>query len=102
MKIKLIKKSELSHVGHKIKKIMGKTYLVRKSGESYEVIEFICRHQFASLESGKLEGKIITCARHGWKYNIITGECVFGDGSPLKFCKFEEDEDWLYLILDLE
>ncbi|MCX8064078.1 MAG: Rieske (2Fe-2S) protein [Candidatus Hydrogenedentes bacterium] len=100
MILRLIRKSELSEGDTKLKKLMGKTYLVRKNASGIQVIEYMCRHQLASLELGKLEGNVITCPRHNWKYDITTGECIFGDGTPLKFCKFEEDSEWIYLVVD--
>lgn len=32
-----------------------------------------CLHHGASLGMGKLEGKVVTCRAHGWKYNVTTG-----------------------------
>lgn len=36
-------------------------------------IDNSCLHQGASLGSGKLEGKVVTCRAHGWKYDVTTG-----------------------------
>jgi nitrite reductase/ring-hydroxylating ferredoxin subunit len=36
-------------------------------------IDDSCLHQAASLGSGKLEGKVVTCRAHGWKYDVTTG-----------------------------
>ncbi len=102
MKVKLIKKSEIQPGNRIFKRVMGKTYLIRRTDLSFEIIEYMCRHQLASLDLGELEGNIVTCSRHGWKYDIVTGKCVLGDGTSLKFCKFEEDEEWIYLILNSE
>ena len=35
-----------------------------------------CPHVGGSLGSGKLEGKLVTCPNHDWKFDITTGECV--------------------------
>ena len=32
-----------------------------------------CLHHGVSLGSGKLEGNIVTCRAHGWRYNVTTG-----------------------------
>jgi nitrite reductase/ring-hydroxylating ferredoxin subunit len=32
-----------------------------------------CLHHGASLGSGKLEGKVVTCRAHGCKYDVTTG-----------------------------
>ena len=38
-------------------------------------MEDSCLHQGSSLGNGKLEGKVVTCFGHGWKYDVTTG-CV--------------------------
>lgn len=32
-----------------------------------------CLHAGGSLGSGKLEGKVVTCRLHGWRYDVTTG-----------------------------
>ena len=36
-----------------------------------------CLHAGSSLGAGELEGKIVRCRGHGWKYDVTTG-CVLG------------------------
>lgn len=35
-----------------------------------------CAHAGASLGSGKLRGKIVTCRAHGFRYDVTTGHCT--------------------------
>lgn len=35
-----------------------------------------CLHRGSSLGSGKLEGKIVTCRAHGWRYDVTTGNTM--------------------------
>jgi len=37
-----------------------------------------CPHAGGDLSAGKLEGKIVTCPKHGSKYEVTTGRCVLG------------------------
>ena len=39
-------------------------------------IEDACRHMKATLSTGRLDGRILTCAWHGWKYDVTTGACL--------------------------
>jgi nitrite reductase/ring-hydroxylating ferredoxin subunit len=32
-----------------------------------------CRHQGLSLGTSQLDGKIVTCRGHGWKYDVTPG-----------------------------
>jgi 3-phenylpropionate/trans-cinnamate dioxygenase ferredoxin component len=37
-----------------------------------------CPHAGASLGSGKLNGKIVTCRAHGLRYDVTTGQVTTG------------------------
>lgn len=32
-----------------------------------------CLHAGVSLGAGKLEGTVVTCRAHGWRYDVTTG-----------------------------
>src|SRR5579863_8555058 len=35
-----------------------------------------CAHAGASLGSGKLQGTAVTCRAHGFRYDVINGNCL--------------------------
>jgi 3-phenylpropionate/trans-cinnamate dioxygenase ferredoxin subunit len=39
-------------------------------------MEDSCLHQGLSLGTSQLEGKVVTCRGHGWRYDVTTG-CTF-------------------------
>jgi 3-phenylpropionate/trans-cinnamate dioxygenase ferredoxin subunit len=39
-----------------------------------------CVHQGASLGSGKLDGKVVTCSAHGLRYDVSTGSMISSPG----------------------
>src|SRR5690349_23239062 len=39
-------------------------------------MEVTCRHQNADLTQGRRDGDVVTCPRHGWRYDLRTGECL--------------------------
>ena len=39
-----------------------------------------CLHRGSSLGSGKLEGKVVTCRAHGWRYDVSTGSTIHVPG----------------------
>ena len=39
-----------------------------------------CQHKGASLGNGRLEGKVITCRAHGWRYDVTTGSTIASPG----------------------
>ena len=54
----------------------GKDILIANHKGNYYAIGSKCTHMEGELVKGKLEGKIITCPRHGSKFEITTGECL--------------------------
>ncbi|MEP6924519.1 MAG: Rieske (2Fe-2S) protein [Pyrinomonadaceae bacterium] len=44
-------------------------------GGKFHAIENFCPHKAATLADGSLRGQIIECSRHGWKFDVTTGEC---------------------------
>jgi nitrite reductase/ring-hydroxylating ferredoxin subunit len=35
-----------------------------------------CLHRGSSLGSGKLDGKVVTCRSHGWRFDVTTGNTM--------------------------
>lgn len=53
--------------------VEGKDVALFNVDGTFYAIEDVCLHQGMSLGSSKLEGKIVTCRGHGWKYDVTTG-----------------------------
>jgi nitrite reductase/ring-hydroxylating ferredoxin subunit len=47
-------------------------------GEAH-AFENACPHQGNPLREGEILGDTLTCAFHGWKFDLGTGACLFGD-----------------------
>jgi len=58
--------------------VMGKSVLIAKYNDKYYAIGGRCTHMGGELSKGKQDGKIITCPRHGSKFDITTGESISG------------------------
>lgn len=52
--------------------------LVINYNGSYYAINRKCTHMGGDLSKGKLEGKIVTCPRHGSKFDVTTGVSISG------------------------
>jgi len=44
----------------------------------YYAMNLKCTHMGGDLSKGKLEGRVVTCPRHGSKFDVTTGECISG------------------------
>jgi 3-phenylpropionate/trans-cinnamate dioxygenase ferredoxin component len=58
-----------------------KNILVTNVAGKYYAINARCTHAGGDLSKGKLAGVIVTCPRHGSKFDVTTGKAV---GGPAK------------------
>lgn len=42
----------------------------------FYAIKDACPHAEYPLNKGTIEGEVVTCSSHSWKFNVRTGECV--------------------------
>lgn len=64
--------------------IAGKDLALFNVDGTIYAIDDGCLHHGASLGTSKLEGKIVTCNAHGWKYDVTTGSTVHVPGYGVK------------------
>ncbi len=65
--------------------ILGnKVGIVKGLDSVFYAIEVGCKHQGADITRGNIAGDVATCPRHGWKYNLVTGECLNQNTSKLR------------------
>ena len=57
-------------------RVGGREVVVCNVGGRLHAIEDTCAHQGMPLSSGHLEGKTLTCAYHGWAYDVASGRCL--------------------------
>lgn len=60
-------------------------------------MEVTCRHQNADLTLGRRDGDIVTCPRHGWRYDLRTGACLTEEWARLRRYELQirDGEVWL-------
>jgi 3-phenylpropionate/trans-cinnamate dioxygenase ferredoxin subunit len=76
--IKVAEKQEIPDGTMKPFTINDKKIIIVNYNGSYYAINRYCTHLNGDLSSGKLEGKIVTCPRHGSQFDVTTGKCLRG------------------------
>lgn len=71
---------------------------VQKKGDSIKVFDSRCPHQVTNIPMLSLEGTILTCPKHDWKFNIESGECIEKGNRPLNDVQFKIENDRLYVL----
>ncbi len=65
--------------------ILGKRVgIIQDRNSEFYAIEVGCKHQGADITRGHISGDVATCPRHGWKYNLVTGECLNQNAPKLR------------------
>ena len=59
--------------------------IIRERDGQFWATEIACKHQNADLvNEGRWEGDRVTCRRHGWQYDVQTGQCLNQNSAPLR------------------
>jgi nitrite reductase/ring-hydroxylating ferredoxin subunit len=69
-----IDETELKNGTMKLVNVAGKEILLARIGSEVFGISNVCPCKKCDLSKGKLEGYIVTCPCHGWKFDVRTGE----------------------------
>ena len=56
--------------------IQGREILLARIGNNYYATDNRCPHMRGRLSEGKLEGTVVTCPRHGSRFDIRNGEVI--------------------------
>ena len=100
--VKIAKTSEFENNDFKKVSMMGKKVALFKCDEEdagYFAVEVTCNHQGADLTTGKRNGYVFTCPRHGWIYDMKTGECKNADSPRLRRHAIEIEGDEIRVSL---
>lgn len=82
-KIPLVPLSDLPKNGLLPIEIDGIAILVGQANGEVFAIRDRCPHALVPLRTGKIDGTEITCARHGWVFDVLSGDSVPG---PTPYC----------------
>jgi nitrite reductase/ring-hydroxylating ferredoxin subunit len=78
----------------------GAPVVLVRVGDAVYAFGGTCTHQGGPLAEGRLTGTRVACPRHGWMYDVRTGECVFpGRGArvPVYSAHVDGGEVWVEL-----
>lgn len=62
----------------------GREIFIYRDDEEVKVYDSHCPHQVTNIPFLALSGNELTCPRHGWKFDITSGECIEKGDRPLR------------------
>ena len=65
----------------KMIKVDGHRVCLVRTSDGLHAIDHACPHEGYGLTQGELDGDLLTCAWHNWKFRVSDGSCVKGEES---------------------
>jgi len=62
----------------------GRALIIFRNGDDIRVYDSHCPHQATEITLESLTQNTLTCSRHGWKFDVVTGACVDKGNRPLR------------------
>jgi nitrite reductase/ring-hydroxylating ferredoxin subunit/alkylhydroperoxidase/carboxymuconolactone decarboxylase family protein YurZ len=62
----------------------GRGLFVYRNQKTYQVYDSRCPHQSTDIPQLALKGSTLTCPKHGWEFDVKSGDCIKKGNSPLK------------------
>jgi nitrite reductase/ring-hydroxylating ferredoxin subunit/alkylhydroperoxidase/carboxymuconolactone decarboxylase family protein YurZ len=73
----------------------GRSLYIYREGETLRVYDSRCPHQVTNIPHLALEGTRLTCPKHHWVFDIVSGECVDVGDRPLTEFKHKIENNTL-------
>ena len=71
---------ELVVNGTRVVEAGGQRIALFNTAGTYRAISNTCLHQGGFLGEGSLEGEVVTCSRHGYQFDVTSGDCLSHPG----------------------
>ncbi len=76
--------SEIPPGGSKVVVVAGHLVAVFNVGGTFHAVSNVCLHRGGPVGEGALEGAVVTCPMHGWRYDVRTGENLANPAARLR------------------
>ena len=60
-------------------KVDGQRVCLVRTSSGVHALDHACPHEGYGLTQGALDGELLTCAWHNWKFRVTDGACVLGE-----------------------
>lgn len=74
--------------------------MIHLEGGEIRAIPPSCPHQEQPLVDGALEGKVLTCKAHRWRFDLVTGMGINPENAVLALFPVRRDGDEVYVDVD--
>jgi len=92
--VKVAETSEIPAGKTKMARLEEKEILIANVNGNYYAIGNRCTHAGGDLSKGSLEGNIVTCPKHGGKFNVTTGKVALGPKILFMYPKINDEPSY--------
>ena len=71
--------SDMAIGSMKLVKVDGHRLVLVRTSTGFHALDNACPHEGYGLVTGALDGEMLTCEWHNWKFNVGDGSCVLGE-----------------------
>ena len=68
--------------------------------ERFFVVSNSCPHAGGNLSAGEVEGRIVTCPWHHWKFDLSDGRCIESGRVLLRRYEWRVEDGYIYVRLE--
>lgn len=84
----------------KMVKVDGRRVCLVRTSSGLHALDHACPHEGYGLSQGQLDGDVVTCAWHNWKFRVSDGECIQGEEGVQTHRVDVDDEGSVRVALD--
>jgi toluene monooxygenase system ferredoxin subunit len=100
--VKVCSVEDLQHRGMTAKYLMAEgveVLVARDASGKVHAINGTCPHEDSPLVDGAFDGKVVTCAAHGWSIDVTTGKGVNPSSCSVECYRvcIQDDQVWVDL-----
>ncbi len=78
----------------------NKACFVVRDEDTFQVFDSICPHKNSNIPEDAIDGMVLECPMHHWKFSLKNGECIEkGNYQPLNKIEHKIEEGILYLFI---
>ena len=92
--------TEIPLGGMKLVRVDGRRLCVVHTSSGVHALDNACPHEGYGLTTGDLDGELLTCAWHNWKFRVSDGACVLGEENVRVHDVVVDDDGELHITIN--
>jgi len=78
----------------------GTRVALLRTGDGIVAFEALCPHAQGPLERGEIDGAVVTCVLHGWRFDLARGGCETHGYQGIRTYAVEVREQSIYIGIE--